>query len=555
VAERIDIFVVLKQLSEFLQQTRTASKAVENVGTAADKTADKTKSSWKQLAKWGGIATAAYGAQRFLRGAVATTEDLGRSTLALSHVTGMDVKSSGEWAAMLKVRGQNTRQASMAFIKVSQSMESARQGLVKQNEQLRNYGIQMAMVRQKGGKQMPADLKKLGDQMERSRAAGLKSTATLRGLGVSMDAVRKGDTQEVILEVADAFQKMHNPAQRAALTQKLFGRTGRELLPVLMKGRKGIEDQLHMADQYGATLSTAGAKNMKEFIAKQREMKMAMLGVQVGMGQALMPVILQVVKALAGLMKIISPLTKNTTALRIAIVALTFAFVAYKIAMTAAKIAQAGFNVELFITLGWIALVVVALIAIGVAAYFVVKHWGAVKRAAEWVWNWIKDHWKLLVGILLGPFAFAVIQIATHWRQIKNGAEAAVDWVKQKFEGLISFFQNLPSRIGNWFEKIPGFGLAKKALGWGGKSASWLGKHLQAGGSVTSRTTAMVGEAGPELVSLPASATVAPLSRGQTLAFAGAGAGGQTIVTKVYLDRRQIAEAVGTYAADRVARR
>jgi hypothetical protein len=39
------------------------------------------------------------------------------------------------------------------------------------------------------------------------------------------------------------------------------------------------------------------------------------------------------------------------------------------------------------------------------------------------------------------------------------------------------------------------------------------------------------------------------------MANAPGASAGQTIVTKVYLDRRQIAEAVGTYASDRIARR
>jgi hypothetical protein len=77
---------------------------------------------------------------------------------------------------------------------------------------------------------------------------------------------------------------------------------------------------------------------------------------------------------------------------------------------------------------------------------------------------------------------------------------------------------------------------------------------IQHGGTVRRRGRALVGERGPEVVSLPAGATVAPLTRQATVAMAGVG-GAQTIVTKVYLDRRQIAEAVGTYTADKLARR
>jgi hypothetical protein len=261
-----------------------------------------------------------------------------------------------------------------------------------------------------------------------------------------------------------------------------------------------------------------------------------------------------------------APLTSNATLMRITIVVLTAAFVAYKIAMIAATIANAGFNAELLITLGWIALVIAALVLIGVGVYELVKHWGAVKKAADYVWNaikagaadvlnWLRRYWPLIVGVITGPIGFAVVMLVTHWKAIKQAASDVVNWVKAKFSELIGFFQSLPGRIGNWLKKVPGVGTAEKLLGAGGHAVGWVGKHLQAGGTLASRSFAMVGEAGPEIVSLPAGATVAPLSRGETLAGAGAFGGTIELRVPVYLDRRQIAEAVGTYTADKLARR
>jgi hypothetical protein len=556
VADRIDILLELKRVAEFVSGAQSASKAVGGIGGATEKAGKQAGLSWKGVAKWAGAASIVYGAQRFLRGAVSTTEELGKTTLALHHVTGMDVQTSSQWAAMMKARGLNARSASMAFIKVSQSMESARQGSAKASTELRNLGIQMDIARQKGGKTLPADLKKLGDQMTRVRAAGAKTTSTLVGLGVPMADIRRGNTSAVVMDIADAFQKMRNPAERAALTQKLFGRTGRELLPVLIKGSKGIRDQLGLASKYGAMLGVKNVADVKKLIASQRELKFAQMGVQVQLGTALMPVIIAVMGVVVKLARALSPLTKNATALKITLGLLTLAFVAYKVAMIAATIAETFFNGALLVTFGWIGLVIVALAAIGVAAYLVVKHWGAIKAAAMAAWGWIKANWPLLVGILLGPFGIAVAAIATHWKTIKAGAAAAVQWIKNEFNSLVAWFQGLPGRIGDWLSKVPGVGLATKIASGGASVASKLNpfKHFQHGGSLSSRALALVGERGPEVVSLPASATVAPLSRGQTLAAAGAGAG-QTIVTKVYLDRRQIAEAVGTYAADRIARR
>jgi hypothetical protein len=557
VAERIDIFVVLKELQKFVADSRTASKAIEQTGEAADKTGQKAKVSWKAIAKWGGIATAAYAAQRFLRGALDTTEELGKSTLTLNRVTGMDVKTSSEWAAMMKVRGLNAKTASMAFIKVSQSLESARLGTKKSNQQLANLGVQMDMVRQKGGKDLPKDLAKLAGQMERTRTSGLKSSETLRNLGVDADVIRKGNTQEAVLEIADAFSKMPNKARRAALTQKLFGRTGRELLPVLVKGRKGIQDQLDMADRYGAALGTNTVAGVKEMIAHERELQFATTGVKVQLGTALMPAIIAVSKVLVAFARIMAPLIKNSGLFTALIVAATTAFVTYKIVMLAATVAQVAFNTTLGITgvliTGGVVLAIVALIAV---VYLLIKHWGWVKKIAMDVWNWIRSHYPLLLVLVFGPLGLAIAQLIKHFDAVKRIGVAAFGAVKGAVMPVVDAVKTLVSwvqRAVDWLGKLkpPGGGLLGKAGGVAGKV--WPFQH---GGVVTSRRAAVVGERGPELVSLPAGATVAPMTRGQTLAMAGAGAGGpQTIVTKVYLDRRQIAEAVGSYTADKLARR
>ena len=78
---------------------------------------------------------------------------------------------------------------------------------------------------------------------------------------------------------------------------------------------------------------------------------------------------------------------------------------------------------------------------------------------------------------------------------------------------------------------------------------------MAAGGLIRAAGAAIVGERGPELVTLPRGASVMPTPAVQAIGAAPGLEGEQTIITKVYLDRRQIAEAVGRYVADVRARR
>lgn len=124
-----------------------------------------------------------------------------------------------------------------------------------------------------------------------------------------------------------------------------------------------------------------------------------------------------------------------------------------------------------------------------------------------------------------------------------NTARRAADTLRGAFRNAFNFILNGMRRL-RFTLKLPSV-LAKLpgpdsvTIGFGAVPG------LARGGTVTSPGLAMVGERGPELLRLPRGAQVQPL---------GAGFGG-TVVTKVYLDRRQIAEAVGSEVSSRAARR
>lgn len=82
----------------------------------------------------------------------------------------------------------------------------------------------------------------------------------LRTLGISaVDASGKLlGTDEVMLQVADRFQRMPDGAQKAALAVQLFGKSGAEMIPMLNEGRQAIES-------LDAAMSTAFAEKADEY--------------------------------------------------------------------------------------------------------------------------------------------------------------------------------------------------------------------------------------------------------------------------------------------------
>jgi len=90
-------------------------------------------------------------------------------------------------------------------------------------------------------------------QVGAASLGGAKQAEIFRTLGIQIkDAGGKTRSmQDIVLDVADAFQKMPDQATRAAYAMELFGRQGRLLLPVLSKGRESIQEFFSEAGAIG----------------------------------------------------------------------------------------------------------------------------------------------------------------------------------------------------------------------------------------------------------------------------------------------------------------
>ena len=71
--------------------------------------------------------------------------------------------------------------------------------------------------------------------------------------------------KEVLEEVSDRFSTYADGAEKSALAQKIFGRSGAELIPLLNSGSKGLKDMADESDRLGNTISTRTAKSAEEF--------------------------------------------------------------------------------------------------------------------------------------------------------------------------------------------------------------------------------------------------------------------------------------------------
>lgn len=110
-------------------------------------------------------------------------------------------------------------------------------------------------------------LKKMSATMLAAGQGNQKAVAAFESLGVSVknsDGSLKSEN-EVMLEVATAFSKMQNGAEKSALAVQIFGKSGIDLIPFLNKGADGIGALEAKAKSMGLQVSGETARNAVEF--------------------------------------------------------------------------------------------------------------------------------------------------------------------------------------------------------------------------------------------------------------------------------------------------
>lgn len=136
---------------------------------------------------------------------------------------------------------------------------SQRTGISTDSLQGLGYAAEMSGSSIQG---MGVGLKFLARNAFEASTKGGEAADAFKSIGVSLkDASGKmKDPEELFLDVADAIAKMEDPNKRAAMSMKLLGRSGTELLPLMLEGRRGIEELKEEAKVFGLVLDKDAAQ-------------------------------------------------------------------------------------------------------------------------------------------------------------------------------------------------------------------------------------------------------------------------------------------------------
>jgi hypothetical protein len=133
------------------------------------------------------------------------------------------------------------------------------------------------------------------------RRGSLLAVDAMSQLGLQSSDLAGLSPEQMFVKLADAISGLQDPLERAAAAQKIFGRGGTELLPMLDLGAAGIAELAQQADQLGAVMSTEAANNAAALTDAIDNVQRAATGAAVQFANVFAPAITAATDTLADL--------------------------------------------------------------------------------------------------------------------------------------------------------------------------------------------------------------------------------------------------------------
>jgi hypothetical protein len=149
-------------------------------------------------------------------------------------------------------------------------------------------------------------------QLSKNMEAGSDGLEAL-GISATDASGNLRDTNEIFMEVAEAFAGMEDGAGKTAIAMNIFGRSGAQLIPMLNSGRRGLKDMGEEAQRLNRVISDDAAKSAERFNDNMTRLSEAMDGLVKEIVDPVLPTLIDLTEKLLELAKAGSPLREFIT--------------------------------------------------------------------------------------------------------------------------------------------------------------------------------------------------------------------------------------------------
>lgn len=140
---------------------------------------------------------------------------------------------------------------------------------------------------------MEAALRGMALSMNQMSLSTEISEKTLRGFNLSIEDLQAMTPEQRFMALGEAINNIEDPTERSARAMDVFGRTGSELIPFFQEAGGNLEAFTEKASKLGLVMDEETAAKAAKLNDTMGELKAQLLGVQLQLGEALMPVVVQ----------------------------------------------------------------------------------------------------------------------------------------------------------------------------------------------------------------------------------------------------------------------
>lgn len=104
-------------------------------------------------------------------------------------------------------------------------------------------------------------MRTLSTKMVEAKDPASKAAAAFKEMGIQ--AKDLGSTESVIRALADRFATMPDGPEKAAMAFEVLGRSGLDLIPILNRGSKALDESKEAAERFGVAMHEVSERNLK----------------------------------------------------------------------------------------------------------------------------------------------------------------------------------------------------------------------------------------------------------------------------------------------------
>lgn len=142
-------------------------------------------------------------------------------------------------------------------------------------------------------------IKTMTNQVDKAKKGNKEAVAAFKSLGISVKDLKTSSREEIFEKLIEGLQKMPESANRAALANKLLGRSGQELTPLFNQSSEATKNLIKQANDLGIVMDDKAVKASANFKDSLTTLKGTVTGLKNAFMSQFLPSLTSVADGLA----------------------------------------------------------------------------------------------------------------------------------------------------------------------------------------------------------------------------------------------------------------